>query len=391
MMNMKLQVITAILMCSKNLNVVKGDHVSLISNYAKGWSKCSKDGKIGYVPTNYIRKITGQTNDSIQNAEPNSNSKQIIIRDNNEDIQSISRARSGSEIKLQSSDSAPLLRSFKNFISTSSYNDFHVIKKLGSGSQGRVYHVMLNSTEEEFAMKKEEYSSDEDKENVNREIEQMKKLESRFIVRLIHVFQEHQDMCLIMEFCSQGDLRKFILELQKKPLKERLMHLSAILSQIIRALDFMHSQGVVLRDIKPENIFVIKDGSVCLGDFGLANEISIQDYATMTGTKVYLAAEVWQSKKTDYAQDIFSVGIVAAELVTGKYPYESGTEQGTIERIKKGQASELPEFVPYEMKELIISMLCHEAKKRPTTKQIMEYETIRMYLWVQEEKEKYQW
>ncbi|KAA6371556.1 MAG: putative MAP kinase kinase family domain protein, partial [Streblomastix strix] len=195
-------------------------------------------------------------------------------------------------------------------------------------------------------------------------------------------------MCLIMEFCSQGDLRKFILELQKKPLKERLMHFWAILSQMIRALDFMHSQGVVHRDIKPENIFVMEDGSVRLGDFGLAKEISSQDYATMAGTKVYMAAEVWQSKKTDYASDIFSVGIVAAELVTGKHPYESGTEQGTIERIKKGQASELPEFVPPEMKELITSMLCNEAKKRPTTKQIMEYETIRMYLWVQEEKEK---
>ncbi|KAA6386762.1 MAG: putative CAMK family protein kinase [Streblomastix strix] len=204
----------------------------------------------------------------------------------------------------------------------------HVIKKLGSGSQGRVYHVMLNSTEEEFAMKKEEYFSDEDKENVNREIEQMMKLESRFTVRLIHVFQEHQDMCLIMEFCSQGDLRKFILELQKKSLKERMMHFWAILSQMIRALDFIHSQGVVHRsifnisDIKPENIFVMEDGSVRLGDFGLAKEISSQDYATMAGTKVQMAAEVWLSKKTDYASDIFSVGIVAAELVTGKHPYE---------------------------------------------------------------------
>ncbi|KAA6358292.1 MAG: hypothetical protein EZS28_046181, partial [Streblomastix strix] len=103
---------------------------------------------------------------------------------------------------------------------------------------------MLNSTEEEFAKKKEEYFSDEDKENVNREIEQMKKLQSRFTIRLIQVFEEHQDMCPIMEFCSQGDLRKFIQELQKKPLKERLM---AILSQMIRALDFMHSQGVVHR------------------------------------------------------------------------------------------------------------------------------------------------
>ncbi|KAA6366371.1 MAG: putative Serine/threonine-protein kinase Nek3 [Streblomastix strix] len=157
---------------------------------------------------------------------------------------------------------------------------------------------------------------------------------------------------------------------------------------MIRALDFMHSQGVVHRDIKPENIFVMEDELIRQSDFGLAKGISSQEYGSIARSKVYMAAEVWQSKKTDYASDIFSVGIVAAELVTGKHPYESGTEQGTIERIKKGQASELPEFVPPEMKELITSMLMHDVKKRPTTKQIMEQEKIRMYLWVQEEKEK---
>ncbi|KAA6364850.1 MAG: putative CAMK family protein kinase, partial [Streblomastix strix] len=242
---------------------------------------------------------------------PESTKQEIIDKNKEEENKDVKQTSA-----IQYSDS--------HQISKSSYNDFRVIKKLGSGSQGRVYHVMMNSTEEEFAMKKEEYFSDEDKENVNREIEQMKKLESRFTVRLIHVFQEHQDMCLVMEFCSQGDLRKFILELQKKPIKERLMRVWAILSQVIRALDFMHSQGIVHRDIKPENIFVMDDGSVRLGDFGLAKEISSRDYATMAGTKVYMAAEVWLYKKTDYASDIFSVGIVAAELVTGKHPYETG-------------------------------------------------------------------
>ncbi|KAA6374064.1 MAG: hypothetical protein EZS28_030409, partial [Streblomastix strix] len=75
------------------------------------------------------------------------------------------------------------------------------------------------------------------------------------------------------------------------------------------------------------------------------------------------------------------------ELLTGRHPYESGTEQATIDRIKVGKPDQLPDFVPREMKELITAMLSHDANKRPTTKQIMEQDTIKLYLRMQEEKE----
>ncbi|KAA6401761.1 MAG: hypothetical protein EZS28_002703, partial [Streblomastix strix] len=78
------------------------------------------------------------------------------------------------------------------------------------------------------------------------------------------------------------------------------------------------------------------------------------------------------------------------ELLTGRHPYESGTEQATIDRIKVGKPDQLPDFVPREMKELIIAMLSHDANKRPTTKWIMEQDTIKLYLRMQEDKEKQQ-
>ncbi|KAA6387376.1 MAG: putative Serine/threonine-protein kinase Nek3 [Streblomastix strix] len=273
-------------------------------------------------------------------------------------------------------------------LSKLTYADIKVVKKLGHGAQGRVYQIVIQSTEEEFAMKKIDCFSDEDKERIQREIDQMKKLKSRFTVRFICSFQDREDMCIVMQFCKQGDLRKFIAEFQKLSPEERLMRVWAILSQMIRALDFIHSQGVVHRDIKPENIFVLEDGSVCMGDFGLAKVISSKDYATMAGTKVYMAAEVWQNKRTDFLSDIFSVGIVTVELLTGRHPFESGSEQGTIDNIRNGKSSELPSYVSREMKELVTSMICHDQYKRPTTKQIMQQDTIRMYLRQQEEKEK---
>ncbi|KAA6385489.1 MAG: putative CAMK family protein kinase [Streblomastix strix] len=273
-------------------------------------------------------------------------------------------------------------------LSKLTYADIKVVKKLGHGAQGRVYQIVIKSTEEEFAMKKIDCFSDEDKERIQREIDQMKKLKSRFTVQFICSFQDREDMCIVMQFCKQGDLRKFIAEFQKLSPEERLMRVWAILSQMIRALDFIHSQGVIHRDIKPENIFVLEDGSVCMGDFGLAKVISSKDYATMAGTKVYMAAEVWQFKRTDFLSDIFSVGVVTVELLTGRHPFESGSEQGTIDNIRNGKSSELPSYVSREMKELVTSMISHDAQKRPTTKQMMQQDTIRMYLRQQEEKEK---
>ncbi|KAA6398343.1 MAG: putative Serine/threonine-protein kinase Nek3 [Streblomastix strix] len=282
------------------------------------------------------------------------------------------------------------------------YEDLEIIKKLGSGSQGGAYLVALKTTQEKFTLKKEECFSEEDKARVNMEIEQMKRLTSKFTVHFITAFQRDLDLCIIMKYCEGGDLRKVIHDFQELAEKERFMacgyqfeinlifieRVWEILAQIVRALDFMHSQGVVHRDIKPENIFVNSDGSVCLGDFGLAKVISSKDYATMAGTKVYMAAEVWQSKKTDFASDIFSVGIVAVELLTGRHPFEAGTEQGTIDNIIKGNAAPLPEQVSREMKELVTSMISHDALKRPTAKEILEQETIQMFIRQQEEKEK---
>ncbi|KAA6362820.1 MAG: hypothetical protein EZS28_041653, partial [Streblomastix strix] len=107
----------------------------------------------------------------------------------------------------------------------------------------------------------------------------------------------------------------------------------------------MHSKGVLHRDIKPENIFLMIDGSIKLGDFGLAKELTDKYYATVAGTKMY------------FSSDIFAVGICIFELITGQHPFAADSEQLMIEKIKNGDASELPEYVPTEIKKLLESML----------------------------------
>ncbi|KAA6373142.1 MAG: putative serine/threonine-protein kinase Nek4 [Streblomastix strix] len=204
-----------------------------------------------------------------------------------------------------------------------------------------------------YVMKRVDYLDENDKKNADFEVEQMRNLTSKYTVRLLWTFTDEIDMFIITEYCAHGDLRQVISELQKLPEEERINRVQELFAQIILALDFMHSKGVLHRDIKPENIFIMEDGS----DFGLVKELTEKYYATVAGTKFYMAPEVWLMKKMYFSSDIFAVGICIFELITGQHPFAATSEQEMINKIKNGDSSKLPEYVPIEMRNLLLKML----------------------------------
>ncbi|KAA6400864.1 MAG: hypothetical protein EZS28_003608 [Streblomastix strix] len=157
-------------------------------------------------------------------------------------------------------------------------------------------------------MKKVDYLRQKDKTRADAEVEQMRRLASPFIIRLLCSFQHNVELCLIMEYCEKGDLRKVIFDIQNLPEEERVMCVWAIFGQMARALDNLHSKCVIHRDIKPENIFMMADGSVRL---------------------IY---------------------------------------QAMIERIKRNDHEESPSWIPQQIKQLILNMLSPDYEKRATTK-----------------------
>ncbi|KAA6359312.1 MAG: hypothetical protein EZS28_045162 [Streblomastix strix] len=142
------------------------------------------------------------------------------------------------------------------------YDSFEINDELEGGAQDRKYFVKLEETGVHYAMNSVKYLKQADKERSEKEIAEMKKLESKFTVRLVYTFQDRTDMYMVMEYCENGDLLKVISELQQVPKEERVI--------MIRALDFLHCNGVIHWDIKPANIFVMIDGCLRLDDFGFA-------------------------------------------------------------------------------------------------------------------------
>ncbi|KAA6374940.1 MAG: putative Serine/threonine protein kinase [Streblomastix strix] len=260
------------------------------------------------------------------------------------------------------------------------YEDYRIIRQLPGGAQSKTYLVELKSTRQQFIMKKVNYLEQVDKAKADVEVELMRQLDSDFTVHLVCIVETDVELCMILEYCVRGDLRNLIDEFQQLPESEKLMRGWEYTAQITRALDHLHSHNVMHRDLKPANILVNQDGTIRLGDFGLSREMNEDYYLTIAGTKVYMAPEVHLLKRMNKQSDIFSLGVIIFQLITGHHPYEADSEEAMIDKIKKNKVSELPDWVSNQMKELITSMMNINENHRPTTKMILSHDTILMSL-----------
>ncbi|KAA6383786.1 MAG: putative serine/threonine-protein kinase Nek6 [Streblomastix strix] len=268
------------------------------------------------------------------------------------------------------------------------YEDYRIIRKLPGGAQSKTYLVELKSTRQQFIMKKVDYLEDVDRAKADLEVELLRQLDSDFTVHLVCIVETDVDLCMILEYCVRGDFRNLIDEFQQLPQSEKLMRGWEYTAQITRALDHLHSHNVMHCDLKPANILVNQDGSIRLGDFGLSREMNEDYYKTITGTKVYMAPEVHLLKRMNFHSDIFSLGVIIFQLITGHHPFESDSEEAMIDKIKKNQVSQVPDWVSNQMKEINLSMMNNDENHRPTTKMILCHDTVLMYLRLSEDQQK---
>jgi len=180
------------------------------------------------------------------------------------------------------------------------------------------------------------------------EVRQRFQQEAQFVGNLVHrnitlVFDygvEDEIPYIVQEFLSGYDLD----ELLKADVVSDEDTIVSILIQVCEGLEFAHQRGIVHRDIKPSNIRVLEDGTVKIMDFGIAKSILAASKLTQTGialgTAGYLAPEQIQGRAVDARTDVFAVGVVAYELVTGTRPFESATLSNVLYKI----LNEEPEY-----------------------------------------------
>uniref|UniRef100_W5MGZ0 cGMP-dependent protein kinase n=1 Tax=Lepisosteus oculatus TaxID=7918 RepID=W5MGZ0_LEPOC len=214
------------------------------------------------------------------------------------------------------------------FFSNLKLADFNIIDTLGVGGFGRVELVQLKSDEAKtFAMKilkKRHIVDTRQQEHIRSEKQIMQEAHSDFIVRLYRTFKDSKYLYMLMEACLGGELWTILRDSRGSFEDSTTRFYTAC---VVEAFAYLHSKGIIYRDLKPENLILDHRGYAKLVDFGFAKKIGFGKKTwTFCGTPEYVAPEIILNKGHDISADYWSLGILMYELLTGRSPPFSGPD-----------------------------------------------------------------
>ena len=259
-------------------------------------------------------------------------------------------------------------------------DNYDVVKQLGKGGYGKVYQVMNKKTKEKRACKHLSKLSIKNLEKFQREIEILRKADHPNIIKLYEIFESKRSYYLIMEECKGGEVFDRIIDhIQKKDMYSE-KDASAILRQMMSAVEYCHNNGIAHRDLKPENLLYLNEGPeennpIKVIDFGLSQVISPQrKLKTKVGTAYYVSPEILQGNYSEKC-DIWSAGVILYILLSGDPPFNGPSDLTIYKKIAE-MKFDFPVNkwwkISEKAKDLIRHMIAPE-NKRYTARQVMEH------------------
>jgi tetratricopeptide (TPR) repeat protein/predicted Ser/Thr protein kinase len=244
-----------------------------------------------------------------------------------------------------------------------------VIEDLGKGGMGKVYKVLDREINEKVALKliKPEIASD--RQTIDRfqnEIKITRRITHKNVCRMYHLGREKDTFYITMEFIRGENLKKIIRMTKELSLEATLN----IAQQVCHGLIEAHRLGIVHRDLKPQNIMIDEDGDVRIMDFGIASSIETKGATLpgmMIGTPEYMSPEQIDGSEIDARSDIYSLGIIIYELLTGKTPFSGETPWSVAFKHKNDlphDPRELNPRIPESMSRVILKCLEKQKERR---------------------------
>ena len=204
---------------------------------------------------------------------------------------------------------------------------YQIIEELGKGGMGKVYKVLDKQVEEKVALKliKPEIAAEEKTiQRFRNELKLARKISHKNVCRMFDFNKEADAYYITMEYVPGEDLKSSLRRMGPLSVGKAVI----IAKQVCEGLAEAHELGVVHRDLKPQNIMIDREGNVCIMDFGIARSLKakeITDSGIVIGTPEYMSPEQVEGKKADQRSDIYSMGTILYEMVTGRIPFEGDT------------------------------------------------------------------
>jgi formylglycine-generating enzyme required for sulfatase activity/predicted Ser/Thr protein kinase len=247
---------------------------------------------------------------------------------------------------------------------------YEIQEEIGRGGMATVYKAVQKSLDRTVALKVVHQNLLHDTEFVARFHREAKLCASLNHPNIVHVYDEGEVSgvhFMAMEYLEGQDLRQLIRSRGKLTPEQTLQYLLPV----AEALDYAHGEGLIHRDIKSANIYITSKGRVVLMDFGIAHAAAgtqLTKAGTVIGTPEYMSPEQADGRAVDHRTDLYSLGVVMYECLTGRVPFTSDNAVSTIYKVLNEQPDEAAfGNITYRVKVLAMSLLSKNPDHRPAT------------------------
>ncbi|MEQ2304227.1 Serine/threonine-protein kinase Nek1, partial [Ameca splendens] len=252
--------------------------------------------------------------------------------------------------------------------------NYEKVKQIGEGSFGKAILVKSKEDRRQYVIKEIGISgmSRKEMQEARREVAVLANMSHPNIVQYKESFEEEGCLYIVMDYCEGGDLFKKINS-QKGVLFPEEQILDWFV-QICLALKHVHDRKILHRDIKSQNIFLTKEGTVQLGDFGIARVLNstVELARTCIGTPYYLSPEICENKPYNNKSDIWALGCVLYEMCTLKHAFEAGNMKNLVLKIIRGSYPPVSVHYSQELRSLLAQLFKRNPRERPSIGSILD-------------------